>query len=853
MEPWVRGSLILGGALVSLFVVFLVVALVLKARFAPPPAPPAPVAVAPPASASPSTPPGGSKLFSFNNDDSSENGSPSSLSPASSTNRPAALAPQPAAPPVSPAATTSTQPALPYQVHPAALPKHEVVTDDAINAALVKGVNYLLTRFDHGAYLGPENDQKAGTDALCVLALLHTSEAISDERLSIRGQTMAGLIDAMKGYAVTPPSATYTHSLRAQALAVYHRKEDRAALANETRWLIENGVRGAYTYHEPPKSATRPSDFNWDNSNSQYGALGVWAAADAGVPVPSRYWMEVQEHWEQSQSPDTGGWDYHQASGDSARLSMTAAGVNMLFVANEQLSILRPATQIARPPFSPSLQLGLDWLAQGDNAINISSGWPYYTLYGMERAGLACGFKMFGKHDWFRELASKAITDQQKDGSWGNDIDTAFAMLFLARGRHPLLMNKLHFVGAWANRPRDVAHLAAFVSKETERALNWQVVDLKSDWSEWMDSPILYIASHEAPIFDESDYDKLRQYVNAGGLIYTQADGGSKEFNQWAELLALKLFGQPLTDLPDNHFVYNAVYRPKQKFPLRGVSNQTRMLMIHSPTDIAVLWQSKQPADAPDAFELGANLYLYATGMDVPRNRVATLYVPALPGEAEQHVAIARLKYTGNWDPEPYAWVRESRLFRRETSIGLVITPVAIEQLTTRVAPLAHLTGTSALTLSEAQIKAIHDYVENGGVLLIDSCGGKQPFNDSMLSMLSKAFPRGHLSAIRTDHPMIAGEGPGLTQIAKPQVRPYVFRKLGEKYPKLQILESGKGAVLFSELDITSGLLGTSVLGIAGYQPDYAHALVRNAILWTINGRAVNPGSTRPARKMTTR
>ena len=72
----------------------------------------------------------------------------------------------------------------------------------------------------------------------------------------------------------------------------------------------------------------------------------------------------------------------------------------------------------AWPPFSPHLQAGLDWLATDDNAVKLSGSNYYgYTLYGLERAGLASGFKTFGKHDWYRVLATQALRDQHPSGS----------------------------------------------------------------------------------------------------------------------------------------------------------------------------------------------------------------------------------------------------------------------------------------------------------------------------------------------------------------------------------------------------------------------------------------------------
>src|SRR5439155_4465867 len=108
-------------------------------------------------------------------------------------------------------------------------------------------------------------------------------------------------------------------------------------------------------------------------------------------------------------------------------------------------------------------------------------------------------------------------------------------------------------------------------------------------------------------------------------------------------------------------------------------------------------------------------------------------------------------------------------------------------------------------------------------------------------------------TVLPTDHPLISGRGDGMEQIAKPQVRPYVFLKLGQKFTRPLIVQSAKGAILISDLDITSGLLGTNTLGILGYDPAYAQLFIKNAILWTVNGRgavamwAQTPSTTQSA------
>ncbi len=358
----------------------------------------------------------------------------------------------------------------------------------------------------------------AGMDALAVYALLHAAEATHDLRLTPDSPQVAAMLDALKKMPMEHEVSTYSRSLRAAALSVYHRAVDKAALRDDCAWLIAGLRNGAYTYEPQPKGRggglNQPGAIRfsggWDNSNSQYGALGVWAALEAGIEVPNSYWQAVQKHWLSCQLPD-GEWAY-TGYGAMGRLSMTVAGITTLLVTEDQLDARAVVSTLGHQPYTPALTRSLNWLEAGDNAVRLPANWRTYNLFGLERAALASGYKYFGEHDWYRELALQQLSQQDSDGSWGGFdpiVDTSYTLLFLSRGRHPIFMNKLRFDGFWANRPRDIANLAHFTGEVLERPLNWQVVSLKNDWSDWMDSPVLFIASHEALKFSDDEVNRL--------------------------------------------------------------------------------------------------------------------------------------------------------------------------------------------------------------------------------------------------------------------------------------------------------------------------------------------------------
>lgn len=749
---------------------------------------------------------------------------------------------------VAPVPTTSVAAA---PVRPAAAPVEEAgeaVTDAQIGKALEGGCNFLLDALDPNtgqladpAKATPFSSQFLhGLNTLCVYALLQCGAATSDPRLNPRSPIMRACINAMET-ANDDQHTTYQRALRAAAVAFLNRDADRPVLQADVNWLLKAERNGAYTYG----LFSSPTNFDWDNSNSQYGLLGVWSGAEADIPIPDSYWHAVENHWVQTQGSD-GTWGYRGSGGGGT--TMTLAGITSLFVAHDWLHQDTVGT-LGGDPFSPALTKGLAWLETRDNSVSLpATTADGYALYSVARAGLASGFKDFGSHDWYAELAKTIIHDQLPDGSWSkNAVATSFRLLFLARGRHPVMMNKARFDGSWANYPRDAVNLARFASHELERPVNSQVVWLSHNWTDWTDCPILYLASHKAPNLAPRDLDNLRTFIRAGGLLYTQADGGSAEFNDFVADLAQRLFPEySLADLPSNHPVFSSVYNLKPQPKLQGLSNGARLLMVHSPTDFAKAWEVHDWRKNVPVYRLGVNLFIYAAGRRDLRNRLDTVYVPAPKADPTYVFRVARLKFNGDWDPEPFAWTRFSHRLQWQTGYSVETAPVDIRSLLPSTAPFANLTGTTAFVPTTDEAIALRRYVEQGGVLLIDRCGGTSPFDPGAANgLLASIFPGANRHTLTSADSLLSAGSGGMVDLSKVRVRAFVTSaKMSAEHAVSSttappfMMSVGKGHVLYSPLDLTCGLLGVNTWGIIGYEPDYAESFVRNALIWTSDGQA---------------
>jgi hypothetical protein len=724
------------------------------------------------------------------------------------------------------------------------IPPVEGITDAQIGNSINKGVDYLLQRFS-GPVISGNYMHYEGLDTLAVYALMQAELATHDKRLDIHGEFMMDAIDAMKKFPMATDYVTYARGLRATALALNDRPQDHRVIKEDVDWLLHSQEHGAFTYNDEFPRNTRFAF--WDNSNSQYGLLGVWSGAEVGVQVPSQFWRDVREHWTSYQQKD-GQWCYRADVNDPSR-SMTLAGIASLFVAQDYLDAEDFGDQVGRPPFSPALERALKWLEDGDNSVIAlppsADFYTYYALYGLERTGLASGFKYYGSQDWYRACAAELVSAQSDNGAWGGAnesfdsiVNTSYSLLLLARGRHPVLMNKLRFPGDWANRPRDVANLARFASSELERPLNWQVVPVDHPWLDWTDSPILYMASDKPPDLSDADREKIKQYIQNGGMLLTQADAGRDGFSQYVENLGKQLFPQyPWIDLSADSVLFNVSYHLTDRPKIRAITNGSRILMMHWPADQTRFWQLREDRIGRSSFELGVNLALYAAGKSELKNRLQTDYIAKPEGPPATSIQLARLHYDGNWNPEPGAWPRAARWFRQQTSYDINVEPMNPEHLAKSNPPIVHLTGTGKVSFTDSQISSIKQYVENGGVLVIEPCGLPDAFLQSVHDdFLLRAFPSIRIEPVSDSHPMLTRSGNGMIDVSHPEVRQFVrsYTEITDTRPMMATVEAGH--IIILPLDMTSGLLGTDAWGIAGYQSDYALELMKNIVLWAWDG-----------------
>jgi hypothetical protein len=726
---------------------------------------------------------------------------------------------------------------------------------ELIDEAIKKGADYLFSKQKNGNWEFAEKrdpttkpydyntgGQWGGKTALVTYALLAADQSPQDQRI----------VQAVNWLRRAELVGTYAIGMRAQVWNnLPSTPENKASMERDSKLLLDlcktdGDAKGFYTYLHTPDTKT------YDHSASQYGVLGCWACADNLESFPPNYWAIVDRAWRADQHDD-GSWSYRKQPEDKYpnNLPMTCAGVATLFVTQDFVTRGKPAENNGNPQ-DTNINKGFEYVrAHFKDAFAIDhdkSRDPYYTLYGVERIGLASGFKYFETTNWYQAGADYLVSKQSTSGSFSgggydNTISTCYALLFLSRGRAPITMNKVQYEvgnkeGNWNQRPRDLANLTRYIGKETERALNWQIVNLKAPVEELHDAPILYICGNQDLDFSDEQKQKLRQYVEQGGMILAQPDGASLKFAKSARQLGSDLFPQyEFRTLSHDHVIFTNQQFPVSKFKRKpnvlGISNGARELMILLPDDPARWWQPMDSRAHSDDFQLGADIFLYAIDKQNLLKKGQTYLVSADPKiKTTGTISVARLQYDGNWDPEPGGWKRLGAIMHNANHVELKVEPVKLAAGALKGKKIAHLTGTTQFKLDDAGQKEMKDFVTAGGTLIIDATAGNGQFAESVETQMGAIFgagAKGLSEALPQDSPLYSAGGKPI-EIAW---RTYAKAQLGSlKGGRLRAMKvDDRLAVIYSPEDLSVGLVGQPIDGIVGYEPKTASALMANALM----------------------
>ncbi len=689
--------------------------------------------------------------------------------------------------------------------------------------------------------------QWGGLTALSVYTLLVAGESPQEPRLA-KAITWLKNADLIGTYAIAMRAQIWQHLPGAK------QQEMNLAIRKDVALLLENcrnqpEWKGFYRY-----TATDPG---FDHSCSQFGVLGMWALVQAGGEVPGDYWRDVETAWLGTQGSD-GGWNYGPLfkTPMPETASMTAAGVATLFITQDFTRNTAPG-ECRGNVSNAAIDRGLQWIADHSAAVfDMQNEWPFYTLYGLERVGLASGYKYFVGIDWFARGSRQLIEVQLHDGSWNDTVqDTCFGMLFLSRGRSPLLMSKLQYYidqrgdkpreANWNQRPRDAANAARWVGRQAERELSWQIVTLRgmsgSDGAEsrdLQDAPILYIAGNQLLAFSPKEEATLKKFVESGGLIVGNADCASTAFANTFRKLGAKLFApNEFRELPADHPIYTRGQFLRRSWhnpaSVQGLSNGARELMVLLPTvDAARFWQTGTAGGHEEAFGILANLYQYTTDRRNPKHRQEThLLTRDESKPAGKVVKVARVDYGGLWNPEPGGWDRFATLMHNTRGIELSAEPCKLTADGLAPYKIAHLTGTKNVKFNDAQRTALRDFVAGGGTLIIDATGGAREFATAIeleLQLIFGADANQLNQTLPADSPIYTAVSP-LPPIL---YRSFALARLGSiKIPRLRgITLKGRLAVIYSPEDLSVGLVGNAIDGIFGYTPETASRLMAGIV-----------------------
>ena len=766
----------------------------------------------------------------------------------------------------------------------------EDISPERVREAIDQGVEFLKSQQKNDGHWPDWVGYHGGVTSLCTLALLNAGVGPEDDSL----QRALAYLRKLRPDEI---NRTYCVALQTMVLCQAEPKRDLAAIGRNVQWLqkiqIEDGpTKGSWSY--PGSYGERG-----DNSNSQFALLALYEAERAGQKVDPRTWRLAKAYWEDCQNPD-GSWGYRK--GLQGTGSMTCAGIASLVItadmvrqSNAQVSGDDIECCVAGASDDDRLRRAIQWLgakfAVSRNPGDQPQAWNLYYLYGLERVGRLTAQRFIGQHDWYREGTDHLLRIKggvavsagwRGTGFESRDdlVATSFALLFLAKGRRPVLLAKLKHSGDddWNQHKSDVANLARYVESRWERDLTWQVVDLEAATiDDLMQSPVLYYCGRNSPLPQspaavERLAEKLRGYIDRGGFLLAEAYSSGSAFDRGFRQLMTKVFPEPeyrLGLLPPEHPIWRTEERvaPEHLRPLWGIEFGCRTSVVYTyckpdPSgplrpSLSCLWELSRGgrqrqytpmvhAKVDAGLSIGINVLAYATNRELKfKDMIPRTTADQTPSDPfnRGRLYVANLRHPGGCNAAPRA------LFNlMEAAAGQLKIRVSPQQEELSITDpalfdyhLVFMHGRGAFSLTPSERSQLKTYVERGGMLFANSICASKAFTESFRREMQSIFPARRLQLIAAGDPLLTTHYGGFDLSTVTRRDPQrgddgplkdLLRKVS---PELEGIEFGdRYGVIFSRYDLSCALEKHNSLECQGYVREDAARIGLNVILYSL-------------------
>ena len=783
-----------------------------------------------------------------------------------------------------------------------------------LREAMTHAINFLKRKQGAGGKwpamtLGSADSHTGGVTSLCTLALLNAGLKNTDKDVA----------KALKYIESISPSGTYSTSLQVMVLAQADAKRYQLKIRQAVDLLVatqlkDGDYKGAWGYSNGKKAS-----FSADNSNTQFAVLALHEAERAGIHVDNAVWQRALDYWLSAQSTTDGSWGYVKLK-PGQRLagtgSMTCAGIASVVIASSKL---KPADarvtggQVACCGKQPSdraakaVERGIAWLGQrwtvktnpvgsGKHAASFRNKYHLYYLYGMERIGRMTSRRFVfdskgNPRDWYREGAEQIIRMQDRlsgqivsngHGEGNPHVGTALGLLFLSKGRRPVLAAKLKYGDDdnWNRHRHDLASITRYTESKWKFDMNWQIIDMKSydiKVEDLLQSPVLWISGSSYPkeLVDRKRAKLLRAYIDRGGFIFAEAccsntKGFDRGFRELMELVFPE--GQyQLKPVMSTHPVWFAEEQVDAKHApyLEQIDYGCRTSVIYAPPipkdfppgglgcnwELAYAGRIDQlppavKANMQGALSTGVNVMAYATNRELKTREMHFAGAKDKKHDTtlennRNTLYIAKLRHPGGCDAAPAALKRIMEEARANLDIE-VSTETRLIEITDPKLFAHHMVfihGRYNFRLTESERKQLKKYVERGGLIFGDSICASSAFDAAFRREMKEIFKKTPLEQIPENHSLFTDKfgGSKLDTVTRrdPQHRgddgPLSSNKR-KVPPYLEGIRIGdRYGVIYSKYDISCALEKSESLQCAGYIREDAKKIALNVLLYSLH------------------